>query len=256
MTLDIQLLPLLTDNYAYLLRDAATGTVGVVDPSEAAPVLARLKQLGWTLDYIINTHHHPDHSGGNLELKAATGAKVVGPFQDQARIPGIDIALKDGESFAFGQSIGTAIDIPGHTAGHMALWFAADKAVFSGDTLFALGCGRMFEGNAPMMWASLSRLRQLPPDTRVYCGHEYTQSNARFALNVDPDNAILRTRSAEIDRLRAEGKPTIPSTLAEEALTNPFLRADDADLARRLGLSGAPPAEVFGHLRAAKDSFR
>jgi hydroxyacylglutathione hydrolase len=256
MTLDIQLLPLLTDNYAYLLRDAATGTVGVVDPSEAAPVLARLKQLGWTLNYIINTHHHPDHSGGNLELKAVTGAKVVGPFNDQARIPGIDIALKDGETFAFGQSIGTAIDIPGHTAGHMALWFAADKAVFSGDTLFALGCGRMFEGNAPMMWASLGRLRQLPPDTRVYCGHEYTQSNARFALSVDPDNAILRTRSAEIDRLRAEGKPTIPSTLAEEALTNPFLRADDADLARRLGLAGAPPSEVFGHLRAAKDNFR
>lgn len=256
MTLDIQLLPLLTDNYAYLLRDAATGTVGVVDPSEPAPVLARLKQLGWALNYIINTHHHPDHSGGNLELKSATGAKVVGPFNDQARIPGIDIALKDGETFAFGQSIGTAIDIPGHTAGHMALWFAADKAVFSGDTLFALGCGRMFEGNAPMMWASLSRLRQLPPDTRVYCGHEYTQSNARFALSVDPDNAILRTRAQAIDRLRAEGKPTIPSTLAEEALTNPFLRADDADLARGLGLAGAPPAEVFGHLRAAKDSFR
>jgi hydroxyacylglutathione hydrolase len=256
MTLDIQLLPLLTDNYAYLLRDSATGTVGVVDPSEAAPVLARLEELGWTLNYILNTHHHPDHSGGNLGLKAATGAKVVGPFNDQARIPGIDIALKDGDTFALGQSIGMAIDIPGHTAGHMALWFAADKAVFSGDTLFALGCGRMFEGNAAMMWASLSRLRQLPPDTRVFCGHEYTQANARFALSVDPDNAILQARAAAIDRLRAEGKPTIPSTLAEEALTNPFLRADDADLALRLGLTGTAPAQVFGHLRAAKDNFR
>lgn len=256
MTLDIQLLPLLTDNYAYLLRDAATGTVGVVDPSEAAPVLARLKQLGWTLDYIINTHHHPDHSGGNLALKAATGAKVVGPFNDQARIPGIDIALKDGETFAFGQSIGTAIDIPGHTAGHMALWFAADKAVFTGDTLFALGCGRMFEGNAPMMWASLKRLRDLPPDTRVYCGHEYTQSNARFALNVDPGNPDLASRAALVDQLRNEGKPTIPSTLAEEVKTNPFLRADNPALAAHLGISNAAPAEVFGRLRAAKDAFR
>jgi hydroxyacylglutathione hydrolase len=256
MTLEIELLPLLTDNYAYLLRDTATGTVGVVDPSAAAPVLARLNQLGWTLTYIINTHHHPDHSGGNLELKAATGAKVVGPFNDQARIPGIDIALKDGETFAFGQSIGAAIDIPGHTSGHMALWFAADKAVFSGDTLFALGCGRMFEGNAPMMWASLKRLRDLPPDTRVYCGHEYTQANARFALSVDPDNAILQTRAALVDRLRAEGKPTIPSTLADEVKTNPFLRADNPAFAARLSLAGTAPAEVFGHLRAAKDNFR
>jgi hydroxyacylglutathione hydrolase len=255
MTLDIRLLPLLTDNYAYLLRDAASGLVAVVDPSEAAPVLAEIARLGWPLNFILNTHHHWDHSGGNLDLKAATGAMVVGPLADRERIPGIDIALADGKHFALGPSTATVLDIPGHTKGHIAYWFEADKAVFVGDTLFALGCGRMFEGTPPMMWRSLERLRDLPADTRVYCGHEYTAANARFALSVDPANPALVLRAEEVERLRAAAQPTIPSTIADERATNPFLRVDTPAIAAALGMVGAPPADLFGELRRRKDAF-
>jgi hydroxyacylglutathione hydrolase len=255
MTLAIDLVPLLKDNYAYLLRCEATGTTGIIDPSEVDPVLQRLAARGWRLDWVLNTHHHADHSGGNLGLKAATGCRIAGPLADRDRIPGIDLALGDGETFAFGAASATVLDIPGHTRGHIAFWFEADAALFCGDTLFALGCGRMFEGTPPQMWHSLSRLRALPPETRVYCGHEYTQANARFALAVDGANPDLQARSAEIDRLRAAGRPTIPSTIGEERLTNPFLRADDPGLAAAVGLAGAPPDQVFGEIRRRKDSF-
>lgn len=255
MTLDIRLVPLLSDNYAYLLRDAASGKSAIVDPSEAPPILALLGRLGMSLDYILNTHHHGDHSGGNLELKTATGAKVVGPAADRARIPGIDIVLADGETFDLGASKAVALDIPGHTRGHIAFWFAEDRAVFCGDTLFALGCGRMFEGDAPTMWRSLSRLAALPPETRVYCGHEYTEANARFALTIEPGNEELRSRTREVEALREQGKPTIPSTIGQERATNPFLRAGMPDLAAALGLSGVDPAAVFGAIRARKDRF-
>ena len=254
--LEVELVPCLADNYAYLIRDPASGAVGVVDPSEAAPVNAALAARGWRLTHVVNTHHHFDHTGGNLELKETWGAEVVGPAADIERIPGIDRALADGETWRFGTLEATVLDIPGHTKGHVAFWFAAAKAVFTGDTLFALGCGRMFEGTADQMWASLSKLAALPADTRVYCGHEYTQSNARFALTMEPGNSDLAAYAAEVDRLRAEGKPTIPTTIGRELKANPFLRATDAALAAHLGLAGAGVVAVFAETRARKDNFR
>ena len=255
MALDVRLVPLLKDNYAYLLRDGASGKTAIVDPSEAEPVLRLIDRLGWKLDYILNTHHHPDHSGGNLGIKQRTGATVVGPQADRARIPAIDVALADGEHFQLGSADSQVMDIPGHTRGHIAFWFGGEQAVFCGDTLFALGCGRTFEGTAEQMWTSLKRLRDLPPETRVYCGHEYTQSNARFALTVEPGNPALKARAAEVDKKRAAGEPTIPSTIGEERATNPFFRADQPDVARGVGLAGADPVAVFAETRLRKDKF-
>lgn len=255
MTLEIHLVPLLRDNYGYLLRDLSTGTVGVVDPSEAEPIEAELKRLGWPLHFILSTHHHGDHTGGNLGLKQATGAKVVGAARDAARIPGIDIRLEDGERFSLGDSEAVVIDVPGHTRGHIAFHFEAAHALFCGDTLFALGCGRLLEGDPAEMWRSLDRLRRLPPETSVHCGHEYTAANAKFALTIEPGNERLVARAAEIDRLRAEGKPTVPSNLGEECRTNPFLRADEPAVALAVGLKGADATSVFAAVRAAKDRF-
>ena len=254
-TLEIELVPCLKDNYAYLLHDPATGLTGVVDPSEAAPVIAALERRGWTLSHILNTHHHWDHTGGNPELKKRTGALVVGPKPDEARIPMIDVALGDGERWKLGEAEARILFIPGHTRGQIAFWFPESKAVFCGDTLFPIGCGRHIEGTPRQMWASLGKLRSLPPDTRVYCGHEYTQANARFARTVDPGNEKLRARAAAVDALRAKGAATVPSTIAEERLTNPFLRADQPSLASELGLRGADPVTVFAEVRRRKDHF-
>ncbi|MCZ8310199.1 MAG: hydroxyacylglutathione hydrolase [Magnetospirillum sp.] len=254
--LTVERIPCLQDNYVWLLRSSGGNGVGVVDPAEAAPVEAVLARHGLALTHIFNTHHHGDHVGANLALKAKYGPTIVGPRADQARIPGIDLALADGESYAFDGEIATVLDVPGHTRGHIAFWFAGSAALFCGDTLFALGCGRMFEGTAPQMWMSLAKIRALPDATQVYCAHEYTQSNAKFAVSVDPDNAELRARSATIDRQRLAGEATVPSLLGLEKRTNPFLRADDAGLARRMGLPATQPAAVFGALRAAKDVFR
>jgi hydroxyacylglutathione hydrolase len=254
--MQIALVPLLTDNYGYLLHDPASGATAIVDPSEAGPVLAAAEARGWRLSHILNTHHHADHSGGNLGLKQATAAVVVGPAPDRARIPGIDIALDEGGRFRLGDAEAEILFIPGHTKGHIAFHFRGERALFCGDTLFSLGCGRMFEGTAPMMWASLDKLRRLPPETRVFCGHEYTAANARFAVSIDPDNQALRRREREIAELRAQNRPTIPSTMGEERAANPFLRADDPALAAAVGLPDAPPAEVFGEIRRRKDNFR
>jgi len=254
--MQIALVPLLTDNYGYLLHDPASGETGIVDPSEAAPVLAAARERGWRLTHILNTHHHHDHTGGNLALKQATGAAIVGPAPDRARIPGIDIALDEGETFRLGGAAAEILFIPGHTRGHIAFHFRGEKAVFCGDTLFSLGCGRMFEGTAPMMWASLDKLRRLPAETRIYCGHEYTAANARFAVSIDPDNEALRRREGAVAALRGRGEPTIPSTMGEERAANPFLRADDPGLAAAIGLPDAPPSEVFGEIRRRKDNFR
>jgi hydroxyacylglutathione hydrolase len=255
MPLQIDHLICLRDNFVWLLREPQSGAVACVDPSEAEPVKAKLDQLGWKLTHILNTHHHNDHTGGNLDLKRMTGAVIVGPKADRERIPGIDVALGENETYAFGKETARVFDIPGHTRGHIAFWFETAKAVFTGDTLFSLGCGRMFEGNPPMMWNSLSKLRQLPGDTRVYCGHEYTQANAKFALSVDPDNAALKVRAAEVDALRAKGLATLPSTMDSERAANPFLRAADPVLARNVGQSPGDPVAVFAEVRARKDKF-
>lgn len=253
--LRIEQLPVLRDNYVYLLRDETTAACAAVDPSVAAPVLATLDRLGWKLTHIFNTHHHHDHTGGNLELKRATGCTIVGHGRDAARVPGIDVRVSDGDEVALGTATAKVLDVSGHTVGHIAYWFAAEGALFCGDTLFSLGCGRLFEGTPAQMWASLMRLRELPDDTRVYCGHEYTESNARFALHLDPDNPALHRRAQQVRQLRAQGLPTVPSLLAEERVANPFLRADDARFRDAAGLAGRDPIETFAEIRRRKDVF-
>jgi len=254
-TLDIHQIPVLNDNYVYLARDADADQCAVVDPAVAAPVLATLDRLGWRLTHILNTHHHGDHTGGNLEIKRATGCTIVGNRDDARRIPGLNIAVSEGDSVALGTQTAEVIEVSGHTVGHIAYWFAESKALFCGDTLFALGCGRLFEGTPEQMWRSLGKLRALPGDARVYCAHEYTQTNAAFALTVEPDNAALRERARQIDALRAEGRPTVPSTMAEERATNPFLRADEDDLKRAAGLAGRDAVATFAEIRRRKDVF-
>jgi hydroxyacylglutathione hydrolase len=254
-SLQIELIPVLRDNYVYLARDVGSGACAAVDPSVAEPVLAALERFGWRLTHILNTHHHHDHVGGNLELKRATGCIIIGNRNDAHRIPGIDIAFGDGEEVALGEQKALVLEISGHTIGHIAYWFGDARAVFCGDTLFSLGCGRLFEGTPGQMWSSLAKLRALPGDTRVYCGHEYTESNARFALALDPENSALRRRADEVWKLRAEGRPTVPSTLAVERATNPFLRADDPALQEAAGLAGRDPIAAFAEIRRRKDVF-
>jgi hydroxyacylglutathione hydrolase len=245
----------LTDNYAYLLHDPAEGLCAVVDPSEPEPVERALAQRGARLTHILNTHHHPDHTGGNLALKRAHGAMVVGPASDRDRIPGIDIGVAEAAPWQWGPRSIRILEIPAHTRAHIAFVLDADAAVFTGDTLFALGCGRLFEGTPAMMWASLSKLMQLPGATRVYCGHEYTLNNARFALTLEPGNAELQSRMKEIEALRRDGVPTIPSTIALELQTNPFLRPGSPEIRRTLGLEAAGDVDVFAEMRKRKDAF-
>ena len=253
--LEIEIIPALSDNYVYLLHQPSSGATGVVDPAVAEPVLERLEEKGWDLDWIISTHHHADHTAGNLEVKERTGCRIVGPAADRDRIPGIDVAVGDGDRFRLGDAEAVIYDTPGHTRGHISYWFEGAKALFCADTLFSLGCGRLFEGSPEQMWASLQKFAPLPDDALVYCGHEYTLSNARFALTVDPDNEALRKRAAEVERLRQGGERTIPSTLGEERTANPFLRPDDPAIRRLLGMENASDAEVFGEIRRRKDEF-
>jgi hydroxyacylglutathione hydrolase len=253
--LEIVQVPCLSDNYGYLVHDEEAGLTASIDTPEVGPLLAALEERGWALTHILNTHHHFDHAGGNLELKERTGCRIVGPAAEAQRIPGLDQPVGDGDRVEFGDREVRVFDVPGHTAGHIAYWFVDDGVAFVGDTLFALGCGRLFEGTAEQMWHSLSKLMALPEETRIYCAHEYTQANARFALSVDPENPDLVARAAEIDRLRAEGRPTVPSTLGEELRTNPFLRATEPSLQKQLGLEGADPVAVFAETRKRKDQF-
>jgi hydroxyacylglutathione hydrolase len=240
MSLSVRQFPCLTDNYGFLIRDEATGAVACVDTPDADAVLAQMRAAGWGLDLILNTHWHPDHAGGNAALKAATGATIVGPAE-VSRIAPLDRTVADGDVVDLGDSRFEVIDTGGHTLGHIAYFDRADHVAFVGDTLFALGCGRLFEGTAVQMWASLSRLAALPDDTRVYCAHEYTAANARFALSVDHD-AGLTARAEAIFAARARGEPTVPTSIGLEKATNPFLRARDAD--------------DFAALRLAKDGFK
>lgn len=254
--LDIRRIPALTDNYLWLVREPKSGLVAVVDPAEAAPVEAALATMGWKLTHILNTHHHKDHVGGNLALKEKWGCHIVGPAADAERIPGIDEEVGDGETWRLGEESYEVFDVPGHTRGHIAYWFPDSDALFCGDTLFALGCGRLFEGTPEQMWRSLGKFDVMPDETRVFCAHEYTQANARFALTVDGGNAALIARAKAVDEARAKGEATVPSTLGEERATNPFLRADDPDLARNLGLDPRDPVAVFAEVRGRKDQFK
>lgn len=233
MALQTRAIPVLSDNYSWLLQDTETGRTAIVDPGEAAPIAAVLDKTGLGLDLILLTHHHADHVGGTNTLRERYGARVAGPAAEQARMPALDIALHDNETISLGQSEGRVLAVPGHTLGHISYYFADPPTLFCGDTLFSLGCGRLFEGTAEQLFESLKRFASLPDATRVCCGHEYTQGNCAFALHAEPDNAALKARVAEVQRLRANGQATVPSTLGQERATNPFLRAaDSANLAR------------------------
>lgn len=255
MPLEIHQFPCLKDNYGYLLHDPVSAETAAIDTPDAARILAEADRKQWRITHIFNTHHHMDHAGGNLAIKERTGCRIIGPRAEQSRIPGIDTGVGEGDEVKLGAISGRVFDVPGHTAGHIAYWFAADKTAFVGDTLFALGCGRLFEGTAAQMWSSLSKLMALPPDTRLYCAHEYTQSNARFALTVEPHNAALLERAQLIDSMRAKGEWTVPTTVGLELATNPFLRASSRDLQKTIGVSGDPVA-VFARTRQLKDEFR
>lgn len=252
MPLIVRQFPCLSDNYGFLARDEASGKTACIDTPDAAAILRELEVLGWGLDLILNTHWHPDHAGGNAELKAVTGAIVVGPAEVERLTP-LDRKVAAGDVVDLGETRFEVIDTGGHTLQHITYYDAADRIAFVGDTLFALGCGRLFEGTAQQMWASLSRLAALPEDTTVYCAHEYTASNARFALSVDDDPA-LKARAQAVFAARERGEPTVPTTIAEEKATNPFLRAPL--LAPRLNLGGRPDFEAFAAVRAAKDAFK
>lgn len=247
MPLIVHQFPCLSDNYGFLALDEASGLAACVDTPESGTILRELDRLGWRLALILNTHWHPDHAGGNEEIKAATGATVVGPAEVR-RIAPLDREVGDGDEVKLGETTFHVLESGGHTLGHVAYHDAADRIAFVGDTLFALGCGRLFEGTAEQMWESLSRLTALPDDTAVYCAHEYTASNARFALSVDADPA-LKARAEQVFAARERGEPTVPTTIGLEKATNPFLRAP-------LLRPGLPPHEAFAAVRQAKDDFR
>lgn len=253
--LEIHMFPCLADNYGYLVHDRESGTTAAVDTPDAEAIRAQLEAKGWRLTHILNTHHHADHAGGNLRLKAATGCTIVGPRADAARIPGIDVEVDEGDVLELGPHRVEVLDTPGHTRGHIVYYLPDDKVGFVGDTLFAMGCGRLFEGTPAQMWGSLQKIMRWPDDTRIYCAHEYTQANARFALTVEPRNEALVSRAAEVARLRAEQRPTIPTTLAVEKATNPFLRAASPHLRETVGLPDASDVEVFAKTRQLKDVF-
>jgi len=251
MTVEIEIVPCLSDNYAYLVKSG--DACAVVDPSEPGPVRAALARRGWRLTHILNTHHHGDHTGGNLTLKTETGAQVVGPAKDAARIPGIDVGVDESTGWEFDGRKVRVLEVPAHTRG--AITFVIDGNAFTGDTLFTLGCGRLFEGDAAMMWASLSKLMTLSDDTKIWCGHEYTQGNGRFALSIEPGNAALAARMKDVDTVRAGGKPTVPATLGLEKQTNPFLRPDSAEIRKNLHMEDADTVAVFGEIRERKNNF-
>jgi hydroxyacylglutathione hydrolase len=255
MPVEIITVPCLSDNYAYLIRDRASGKVAVVDAPAAGSIVDALEARGWGVDQIWITHHHGDHIDGVDTLRNRYGAQVVGHAKDSARLPPLDIALADGETISLGDTDARVIDVSGHTVGHIAFVIDAAKAAFTADSLMALGCGRVFEGTHAMMWASLSKFLAMPDDLQIYSGHNYGQANGRFALSIEPDNAALKARIGRIKAADAAGEPIVPVTLAEERATNPFLRATEPSVKASVGLAGADDAAVFAEVRRRKDAF-
>jgi hydroxyacylglutathione hydrolase len=253
MPAEIRTFPCLSDNFGYLIHDPATKATASIDAPEAAAIIKALEREGWTLTDILITHHHHDHVGGVAELKQKYGCRVVAPHDKTSKIANADLRVGNGDVVRVGNLLARVLETPGHTLDHISYVFDNDKALFAADTLFSIGCGRVFEGNYPMMWDSLLKLRALPDDFRLYCGHEYTASNIKFALTVDSDNPALKARAEQVAKLRAENKATIPSLLGEEKKANVFLRADDPQVAARLHLKGAAAPEVFAELRERKN---
>tara|TARA_B100000029_G_C17363229_1_gene883302 strand:- start:81 stop:842 length:762 start_codon:yes stop_codon:yes gene_type:complete len=251
----ITLIPCLTDNYAYIINDENSNTVGVVDPSEAKPIISFLEKKNLKLNYILNTHHHFDHVGGNIELKKKYNAKILGFVGDKHRIPGIDITLQDNEKWNFSNSTIKILHIPGHTLGHICFFFEKEKIAFTGDTLFSLGCGRIFEGDHKQMLISINKIKKLPKDTKIYCGHEYSYKNAEFCMKYDNQNSDLIKQFQRIKKLRSNNLPTIPVSLEDELKSNIFLRCDQSDLKIKLNMKNKEDLKVFTKVRDLKDNF-
>jgi len=244
-----------SDNFGVLLHDPESGATAAIDAPEAAPIEAALKAAGWKLTDILVTHHHADHTDGIQALKEKYKCRVVAPAAEAEKIPAVDLTVREGDKVSVGKLSANVIETPGHTNGHIAYWFHADKLAFVGDTLFSIGCGRVIEGTPGMMWRSLTKLRDLPDDTQIYCGHEYTAANIKFARTIEPDNAALAARAAQVKQQLAQGEPTIPTTIGDEKRANPFLRADVAEVAAGIGMAGKPAAQVFAEIRARKNKF-
>ncbi|MHA1524302.1 MAG: hydroxyacylglutathione hydrolase [Alphaproteobacteria bacterium] len=244
----------LSDNYGVLLHDPASGATAAIDAPDADAVTKALAEKSWSLTHILVTHHHWDHTQGIDALKKATGCQVVGPKAEADKVPGLDTPVGDADSFDFAGHRAMIIGAPGHTLGHIVYWFEGEQLLFAGDALFALGCGRMFEGDADQMWGYLDRLRKLPGDTKLYCGHEYTLANARFAVTIEPGNTALAARLKDIEKLRDQGLPTVPSTLGVECETNPFMRPDSNEVQATLDMQGKPLAQIFAEVRRRKDA--
>jgi len=253
MAAEIRLFPCLTDNFGYLIHDPATKATASIDAPEAGPILKALEREGWTLSDILITHHHHDHVGGVAELKQKYACRVVAPHDKSAKIVNVDARVGQGDVVKVGNLLGRVMETPGHTLDHVSYAFDNDKALFAADTLFSIGCGRVFEGNYAMMWDSLLKLRALPDDFRLYCGHEYTAANIKFALTVEPENPALQARAEQVTKLRAANKPTVPTLLGEEKKANVFLRADEPSVAANLRMKGRSASEVFAELRERKN---
>lgn len=251
--LEIHQFPCLDDNYGVLIRDPDSGLVASIDAPSADAVRAALREKGWTLTHILTTHYHWDHTDGNLALKSETGCTIVGPRPEADKVPGIDKQVGEGDAFKFGSFEVKVFETPGHTAGHIIYWIPEASVAFVGDTLFAMGCGRVNEGSMAEMWSGIEKVAKLPPETMLYCGHEYTIANAKFALTVEPGNAALQARAKQVEELRAAGKPTLPTKLADELATNPFIRVDSAEIRKVIGMENASNAEVFGEVRERKN---
>jgi hydroxyacylglutathione hydrolase len=253
--LEVHQFPTRSDNYGVLVHDKATGATAAIDAPDAEQLLAALHEKGWKLTHILTTHHHHDHTAGNAAVKRETSCTIIGPAKEAESIPGIDVTVSDRDTIEIGGATAQVIDTPGHTRGHVSYHFPDDELVFVGDTLFSVGCGRLLEGDAKTMWSSLEKLAKLPPETTLYCGHEYTNANCRFALTVEPENDALRARAVEVAKLAERGEPALPTTIKQELDTNPFLRPSSPAIQKRLGMEGRPLHEIFGEIRRRKDQF-